>query len=269
MNKSLFKSINDSDTVGALPLTQPDTAQSSPSIIDINSSVLYEGYGRRKCILKDGFKKSKHSSWHSYHMILEGSQLFFYKSTSTNIENPAKWKETIVIRHTIVLDPHSILAYNQKQESNDHDILKNACMSNLIDDLQLCFLLQLPTGTLYFIQVETRNNQQSWIYWLNRMAALHSSPSLPFAIGSFRAEFILPIMPLSVSQFDEGQQKRFITERIDQIKMDIKVQMNQYVYKNEKKFKRNWDFRLQYFNLELRKYQIYLKALENQDLHLR
>lgn len=201
-------------------------------------------------------------------MILEGSELFFYKSASNNIENSTKWKETIVIRHAMALDPHSILEYNQKQKNNDHDILKNVCMSNHIDD-QLCFLLQLSTGTLYFIQVDTRNNQQSWIYWLNRMAALHSSPPLAFAIGSFHAEFILPIMPLSVSQFDEEQQKRFIKERINQIKMDIKVQMDQYVHKGGKKFKENWNFRMEYFNLESRKYQIYLKSLENQDSYLR
>lgn len=169
--------------------------------IDEGRQLMSEGLLYRKHVIEKFDRRAKHRNWKPFFVVLEGSELFFYKPLSASSKHERKWIETIVVRHAVAKAVES-----------------NAKHFNL-------FSLETSTGACYLFETSSAQSQVSWMDAINRMAALHSAPPLPSPMGSQMVDFMIPAVPSCVTRLTESQQLEFIARKLQQLQLDVHRQV--------------------------------------------
>lgn len=169
---------------------------------DEGRQLMNEGLLSRKHVIERYGRRAKHRNWKSFFVVLEGSELFFYKPLSASSKHERKWIETMVVRHAVAKAVES-----------------NAKHANL-------FSLETSTGACYLFETNSIASQLSWMDAINRMAALHSAPPLPSPMGSQMVDFMIPAVPSCVTRLTESQQLEFIAGKLEQLQLDIHRQVD-------------------------------------------
>lgn len=160
---------------------------------------IYETTLLRKCVLDAANKRSSNRSWRHFFVQLVGSELYFYKPLVSDQVRPLKEVESVIIRH-------GIADYVQGYKNRPH-----------------VFSLHTIHGAMYLFEAQDELLLATWVGCINYMAALHSAPPLPTAVGGGMSsshasqkhgkqraveEFRPPIFPIGISPHKKV--KRFL-----------------------------------------------------------
>ncbi|EPZ33484.1 SEC7-like protein [Rozella allomycis CSF55] len=213
-------------------------ATTSLSMDGEDQPLIMEGLLLRKYVLEAHKKRATNRSWKTFYAVLRGSELYFYKPLSVSLKEQ-KFVEKVHIRH-------SFTEFLQEYKNKTN-----------------VFALTLINGA-----TESEHSMKSWINYLNYMAALHSAPPLPAALGSVASEYFLPVMPSHPTRFNPDQQKSFVKDKMLKIQEEIyehiqKCPEESSIETPSSLIMHSWNKKLEFLNLERKKYALYCQSLNS------
>ncbi|XP_070780386.1 PH and SEC7 domain-containing protein 4 [Enoplosus armatus] len=206
---------------------------------DKTASVVKEGFLQRKLHADIDGKRTPWGKrgWKTFYGVLKGMVLYLQKNDYRR-EQPTN-EEVVSVHHSLA---EQAADYTKKPH---------------------VFRLQTADWRVFLFQASSKVEMNSWISRINLVAALHSSPPFPAAVGSQR-RFFRPILPASQSAHTLERQLQSHAGMLESFKADLLyLQQNPPEGKKAKaKELEEHRVRAEYLQHEMCRYEIYIRMME-------
>lgn len=259
--KSLFNSIKnyplewavDEKELKSSMLLEEDAKEDAPARCKSNpfqdmphdkkAKVFKQGFLQRKAHADIDGKRTPWGkrSWKTFYGVLKGMVLYLQKDEYRKEEYQST-EEVVSVHHALA---ERAADYTKRQH---------------------VFRLQTADWRVFLFQASSRAEMSSWISRINLVAALHSSPPFPAAVGSQR-RFHRPILPSSQSAHTLERQLKSHRGMLESFQQDLAYLQQSLPEGRRAKAKELEEYRQreEYLEHETCRYEVYIQMLEAWD----